>query len=192
MTALITLAEAKTHLNITVATYDAELQTFLDSLTAGVEYHIGGPVIIRNVVESVKAVDGGRALVLAARPFVSLVGILAGDGLAVSTTDVYAEPGRILRRRFGVPFPKCDYGPYQVTVTAGLDPTTAPEAVKMAVKIITGHMWSGTQRGRVGRGLASGNSEMATPTTYSPGFGFAVPNRALWYFAPYSIDSGRA
>jgi hypothetical protein len=191
MTALITVAEAKVHLNIDAAitSYDAELQTFLDSLTAGVEFHTGGPVIIRNVVESVKAVDGGRALVLTARPFVSLVGILDAAGPAVSTADVYAEPGRILRRRFGVPFPRCDYGPYQVTQSAGLDPTTAPDAIKMAVKIITGHMFIGTQRGRVGGRGPGGNSEMAT--TYSPGFGFAVPNRALWYLAPYSIDSGR-
>ena len=190
MTALITVAEAKVHLNIdsAITTYDAELQTFLDSLTPGVEYHTGGPVIIRNVIEPVKATDGGRALVLNARPFVALVGILAGDGVAVSTADVYAEPGRILRRRFGMPFPKCDYGPYQVTQSAGID-TTSPEAVKMAVKIITGHMFAGTQRGRVGGRGPGGNSEMVT--TYSPGFGFAVPNRALWYLAPYSIDSGR-
>jgi hypothetical protein len=186
---LLSLADAKEHLNILTTTYDAELQGFIDAVVPSIERHLGGPAVIRSVVETVEPVDCYRALPLTKRPFVSLTGITA-NGVTVSTSDVYATPGRVLRRRYGLPFVPYWQPPYVVTYKAGLD-VAAPADVVLAGKIILGHLWE-TQRGRSGGRGPSANSEYGSINTVVPGFAFAIPNRALQLLNAYAPESGLA
>ena len=186
---LLSLQDAKEHLNILTTTYDAELQGFIDAVVPSIERHLGGPAVIRSIVETVEPVDCYRALPLTKRPFVSLTGITA-NGVTVSTSDVYATPGRVLRRRYGLPFVPYWQPPYVVTYKAGLD-VAAPADVVLAGKIILGHLWE-TQRGRSGGRGPSANSEMGSPNSIVPGFSFAIPNRAVQLLNAYAPESGLA
>jgi hypothetical protein len=186
---LLSLQDAKEHLNIKTTDYDAELQGFIDAVVPSIERHLGGPAVIRSVVETVEPVDCYRALPLTKRPFVSLTGITA-NGVTVSTADVYATPGRVLRRRYGLPFVPYWQPPYVVTYKAGLD-VAAPADVVLAAKIILGHLWT-TQRGSSGGRGPGANNEYPSPNSIVPGFAFAIPNRALELLNSYAPESGLA
>ena len=185
--ALLTLAEAKDHLDIPSAdtTYDTELQGFVDAVIAVVEGLIGGPAENRTVTEVVEPTDAGRALILTARS-VSAVTSITANGVTVGLTDLYLAPGRVLRRQSGLPwYPS--RAPVLVSFTAGLG-ATAPAAAKLAAKIIVAHMWA-TQRGSAGN-VPGPNSEFGSINTVTPGYGYAIPNRALELLAPYMSKSG--
>jgi len=186
---LLSLADAKEHLNIKTADYDTELQGFIDAVVPSIERHLGGPAVIRSVAETVEPADCYRALPLTKRPFVSLTGITA-NGVTVSTSDVYTTPGRVLRRRYGLPFVPYWQPPYVVTYKAGLD-VAAPADVVLAGKIILGHLWT-TQRGSSGGRGPGANNEYPSPNSIVPGFSFAIPNRALQLLNAYAPESGLA
>lgn len=169
----------------------AELHAFIGAATSVVERYLAGPAVTRTVTEMVVPVDAHRALPLTYRPFVELTGITA-DGTAVDVTDVYVTPGRVLRRRLGLPFLPCLPGiPWIVTYRAGLG-ADAPEAVQQAAKVLIGHWWA-TQRGSAGRS-PSANDEYGSTTlgTVVPGLHYAVPNRALELLAPWAPETGIA
>lgn len=189
--ALITLAEAKAHAKIAVATYDADLQPYVDGVATIVEGKIEGPALARAVVEEADLCDSGRAIALRQRGFVSLTGITA-NGVVVSTSDVVVSgTRRVLRRRGGLVFSPTTQ-PMLVTYQAGYD-AASPElaALKMAAKIIVAHTWE-TQRGRAGGRGPSANSEMGSINTVVPGLAYAVPNRALEWLAPFMPETGLA
>lgn len=190
--AVLELAGVKAHLNMkdTVVTYDSELQGMIDATVPGLERQLGGPVVNREITEPIMPTDAFRALVLTYRRFVSLTSISV-NGLSVSTADVYASPGRVLRRRFGLPFmPYWPMQPWDVTYVAGFGETAPAEAV-LAGKVIVAHLWT-TQRGRSGGRGPSANNEYATSTTWAPGFGFAIPNFALQLLDSLSAETGLA
>lgn len=190
--ALLTLAEAKDHLKLDVATWDTRLQAMVDGVTTVIESKIEGPAVSRTVVETVSLGDGGRAIPLRQRGFVSLTSITA-NAVSVPTTDVVASPtGRVLRRRGGQPFTPST-PPVVVTYVAGYGAGT-PEiaALKEAAKIIVGHNWE-TQRGRAGgRGGVSANSELGSTATVVPGLAYAIPNRAMQWMAFAMPETGLA
>jgi len=191
-TELLSVADAKQHLNIATSSVDAELQGFIDASTAGIERHLGGPAIIRTVTEQIEQpIDLWRSLPLTYRPFVALTSITAG-GQSVAITDVYVTPGRVLRRKFGLPFVPFWAQPWVITYTAGLD-VSAPPSVVLACKVIVAHLWA-TQRGQSGgRGPGANNEYGSTAVgTVAPGFGFAIPNRALELLNPYAPETGVA
>jgi hypothetical protein len=180
---LLSLPEVKTHLGIKTTDYDGELQLFIDSAVSSIERHLGGPAVIRTVVETVEPTDSMRALPLTYRPFVSLTGITA-NGVTVGISDVYATPGRVLRRRFGLPFLPFWQPPWVVTYKAGLD-TAAPPSVVLAGKLIIQNLWT-TRRGPVttpGGGM---------DTVMLPGWGYAVPARAAELLDAYAPETGLA
>jgi len=186
---VLDLAGAKQHLGISASTYDTELQGFIDAALPQIERYLGGPAEIRTVTETIEPTDWYRALPLTYRPFVALIGITA-NGQAMQTSDVYASPGRVLRRRYGLPFVPWWLPPYVVSYTAGLA-VTSPAAATLAAKIIVAHLWD-TQRGRSGGRGPSANSEYGSINTIAPGFGFAIPNRALELLSPYAPETGLA
>ena len=187
---VLTLNDAKAHIGVTVSTYDAEIQDWLDAAESQIVSLIGGPVTATSITEDVIATDWNRALKLTQRFFISLTSIKA-DGVAVTFNDAYVAPGRIVKRRFNLPFWPIWTSLWTVTYQAGLGNADAP-TIRRAEAIAVKDLWT-TKRGPTSRRAASANSERAgrefPPTA---GFGYNLPDRAMMILQPYMPESGWA
>lgn len=182
--ALLTLDEAKAQLNITTVTHDVELQAYVDSVTAMVEWYVG-PVEPRSVTETVN----GRGLTLALTqvPVVSLTSItpLLLGGLVLDVADLVVDnENGVIRRVTGDPF--CG-GPWEAVYTAGRG--SVPPTLNLAGRMMVQHLWR-TQQGPGRPGL--GGADDFDVTQPVPGFGYAVPNRVLQLLQPYRLPPGVA
>lgn len=74
---IVTLAEAKEHLNVTGTAQDAEITAFVDAATAFVERHIG-PVVEQTVTETVTPTSSG--LIFLSAPVISITSMTAAYG----------------------------------------------------------------------------------------------------------------
>jgi uncharacterized phiE125 gp8 family phage protein len=181
---IITLAEAKTHLNMgTGTTDDAELGNFITAASTMWVRRVGA---VNTAVKTFDEwYDGGHVRVaLANAPVVTITKVeevvtasaiytltletlqSGGDTGAYGYT-VDMDRGLLVRRAAGVAVP---FTPgvrnIHVVYTAGY--ATAPEDIKLAVKLLVAHMWE-TQRGGAKR---PGTGADPTPLT-----GFMWPHR---------------
>lgn len=182
---LLSLQDAKDMLNISQATttYDAEIQSWIDAIEAGLERLTGGPLVNRTVVERAEICEGGAAILVRKRPLVSVTSIADPTGAAVSTADVDLDPNSgVIRRRLAWPWWTA-YRWVTVTYVAGWGVPTPP-AFNRAAAIILDHLWQ-TQHGPSTRPSMAGDE---TGTDY--GLGFAIPNRAAELLAPYAAETG--
>ncbi|WP_330265326.1 phage head-tail connector protein [Streptomyces griseorubiginosus] len=183
--ALLTLAEAKAQLDITTDTEDAELQAYIDALTAPIERHVG-PVEIRTVTE---VVDGRAALVLTQVPVVSLTSLtpLTTGGTAIGTDEVFLDKDSgVIHRLSGGSFAG---GPWTAVYEAGRG--EVPPTINLAARILLQHLWR-TQYG-ASRGLSSvGGGDDFLVTEQIAGWGYAIPNRVLQLLEPYKVPPGVA
>lgn len=190
--------EAKEILQLTGTTaFDARIRGWNGSATEVIEY-ICGPVVQRTVTETLPA--RGLETHLSQAPVISLTAWtqvpteLAGLGITVPVpaspmlrtrvygieypvTQLYVDPRRgIVTHTSGLPFYYCDYvWQYQ----AGR--AVIPFGIYDAAKVILEHLYQ-VYRGGVGaQDVAAGES-----VTVLPGFGFAIPNRAMELLAPYN------
>jgi hypothetical protein len=171
---LFSVADGKLQLNIpaTDTRDDDEIRGYIAAITPVIEDHIGA-CVRRTVVEyhqgntSVIRLDAGPVLeVMSMTPYLT-----AGTTYAPAVLRVTAE-GR-LTLLSGLPF---SWGPYEITYTVGR--ATIPANAVLAGKMILQHLWE-SQRAAAGVPLGG-----ADETTMVPGFGFAVPNRALELLSP--------
>lgn len=188
-TAIVTLAETKTHLNIDPAdsAYDAELELFINAATVAVE-DIVGPVVTRAVTETVA---GGGVFHLSQTPVVALTSVTGVYG----TTTVYTVADLYVDKKSGAVRPAYGAGSFvplyiEVIYTAGRG-ATAPAAIKLATLIVIEHLWE-TQRGAGTPAslLAGGDDDSEAGASF--GFGFAVPNRAKELLRPYLKEQAPA
>lgn len=181
---LLNLAEAKDQLNITTTTHDVELQEYIDSVAAVVEWYVG-PVEPRPVTETVNG--RGTTLCLTSVPVVSLTSftpVLTG-GTAPDVTDLAVDLSTgIVRRKDGGSF--CG-GPWTVSYMAGRG--NVPATLNLAARMLVQHLWR-TQQGP-GRPGLGGNDDYDVNQPV-PGFGYAVPNRVLQLIQPYRLPPGVA
>lgn len=160
---LISLADAKTHLNMTTidAARDVELQFWLDVTTRWVEDRVG-PVNLRTVTQTTTPHLG---LVYLKGPVVSLTSMAGAYGY----TDTYVVTDYYLDAESGVVRPgPGDYlcSPLTVTYVAGR--VAVPDAMSGAARMLAKALWD-TQRGASKRpGL--GGDDIAE----MPGMGLAV------------------
>lgn len=169
---LFSLASAKDKLDIPATSTgdDEELREFIEATTAAVEFFVG-PVARRTVQQ---VVQGDReAWVLHTTPVLAVTAITPlqswQQAIDVSALDVDTHTG-ILRRTDWLWFFS---GDYRVTYTAGR--AIVPANVSLAAKLILQHLWR-TKYGAA-RGVSSSDDFLATEQV--PGFGYAIPNRAL-------------
>lgn len=172
---LFSLAEAKTKLDWPASdtSRDDELREFIEATTAAVEFFVG-PVARRTVQQ---VLCGGRdTWVLHTTPVLAVTAITPlqtwQQAISVGVLDIDANTG-ILRRTDNL----CFYpGDYRVTYTAGR--AIVPPNVSLAARLILQHLWR-TNYGasRAAAGLGGGDDFLATEQV--PGFGYAIPNRAL-------------
>lgn len=172
---LISLFDAKKHLNIPVSdtSQDDEILDWVSAVTRVIENRVGA-CIPRTVVDYVEG--NARVLRTETQPVLSVTSIVP----YLTSGTIYApaqirvtSTGRIMLLT-GLYF---SYGPYEITYVAGRRPI--PPNIRAAAKIILGHLWE-TQRGSAGLPLQMQDED----ATYVPGFGFAVPSRALELLGP--------
>jgi uncharacterized phiE125 gp8 family phage protein len=163
--AVLTLNEAKAHLNITSTTQDDELQTFMAAAEAAIERRVG-PLVATSVTSRVA---GGGELVLPFYPVLSVTAIADRDGNAVSVSDVYADSIGVVTGTYG--FPSLAY---DVTYQAGHAATAAdvPADLRLAILEMVRHLWESQRRSR-------------GQVTDVPGSAHAFPYRVEELLAPY-------
>lgn len=169
MAALVTLEEAKTHLNITAVTWDAEILGMVEAVTEPVERLVGSVL----PVTYIEFHDGGRAAIaLSHRPVLSVdeVTLPGGSTLAADGYAIDSDAAVLTRVAGGYRW-QWEPGRVGVEYTAGL--AAVPPHVRLAALIIVGHMWETQRGGRDQRFTGSGEEG------WRPGLGFALPRRAL-------------
>jgi hypothetical protein len=138
--AIVSLAEVKDHLNLSVTTYDEELRAAIFAASAWVEERIG-PVARRTVVETITPTSG--RLFLAQSPVISLTSVIgayaAGGTWTVGSLYLDGEAG-IVDTGYGPPFGRT------VTVTYVAGRAIVPGPVQWATKEMVAWLWD-TQRG---------------------------------------------
>lgn len=170
---VMSLASVKEHLNIptTNTTDDEELRDWLESVTRLIESK-AGEVTRKSFTERH---NGGGSLWLRHPPVLSVTTIAPwlSAGTTYAAADVRAtDSGRVELLSGGC----FSGGPFAVTYVAGR--AIVPANIIGAAKIILKHLWE-TQRGASALPL-----QAADEMSIVPGFGFAVPNRALELLAP--------
>jgi len=181
---IVTVTEAKLHLNITATSDDTELQYFIDAATKRIEKaDLAGPVVQRTVTDYL---DGGScAVLLTSAPVASITSVTeytgntgatlsavtrgtgTGDGYLINTTT-----GLLTRLVSGYDYPFIS-GTQNVKVVYEAGRTAVPDDARLATLMLIQHLWSTSQRGSGGRrATAGGMDEMVIS-----GAGYAVPNR---------------
>lgn len=180
---LLTLAEAKSQMNIETTTHDTELLAYIESLTAVIEGHVG-PVEDQTVTETV---DGqGRYLALLRPPVQALTSLtpIMDGGAALDVAGLHVDgPSGVIRRTDGGTF---SGGPWTVVYTAGRG--SIPATINLAARILLQHLW----RTQYGAARGGGRADDFDVTEPIPGFGYAVPNRVLQLLESYKQPPGIA
>ncbi|MEV8043564.1 hypothetical protein AB0P02_06885 [Streptomyces griseoluteus] len=176
--ALLSLADARTHLKKTDHGDDDEIREWIEACTRAVEQLVG-PVVARTVTQDL-AFASSRSVALALAPALALVSVDAltpGDtSYAVDSLRLDGATGIVTRVDGGLL-----HGPLRVTYRVGR--TTVPANIRAAAKIILQHLWRTRQGpGRPQRGLD--DYDVSEPI---PGLGFAIPNRAVQLLDPDSL-----
>jgi len=203
---IVSLAEAKDILQLSGTTsQDLLLQGFNAAATDVAEWACGA-VVTKQRTEIIRA--NGRALQLSWAPvrtdlgtpidstyqrngatsngLVSITPLLS-YGFMYDIDQLITDPDTgIVRHAAGFPFfYTADYlAQYEVTYWAGR--TIIPAAIYQGARIILEHLYQVKRGGTAAQDLAAGES-----TTVVPGFGYAIPNRALELFA-VAAGSGAA
>lgn len=168
------LDDAKAHLNITVTTYDLELQAVIDSAEAALAERVG-PLVSTQVTRRIPG--GVWELALPITPAISLTSVTPRSGTALNLADLYLDTttGMVTYNNLG-PFVAAYY---DVVYAAGRE--TCPKDLLFAIKELVRHLWQ-TQRG-------SGRSMLAEVQPGEvrgiPGAAHLLPFRVSELIAPH-------
>ena len=204
---IVSLGEAKDILHLTGTTdQDALLQGF-NAAASEVADYVCGPVVTRQVTEIIRA--QGRVLVLSKAPVRTDLGTtlnpanrrdgsttngivsvtpLLSYGFMYDLDQLLTDPDTgLVRQSSGLPFfySGDPYAQFKVTYWAGRK--VIPAAIYQGTRMILEHLYQIKRGGTSAQDVASGES-----VTVLPGFGYAVPNRALELFATASGAASRA
>ena len=160
--ALIDLAAAKTHLNISTTSSDTELQTMVDRACALVQAHADRVWDVQSVTQTF---DGGSDVFLLSKSPITAITSVTVGGTATTNYRANLTSG-IVWTDF------CTYPTRQSVVIVYAVGTAAPsELVKGGALETLRHLW-GTQRGTVVRQPLSGDE-------YPSGDGYSLPRRVI-------------
>lgn len=164
---IVSLDEAKKHLNKTAATDDNEMLGFIAAASDAADVVLGA-VVPRQVVELAR---GDRKLVLTTRPIMSITTVVDATSGDTLDADDYRQVGStsILRG----PFHRCH--DYEVTYLAGR-PQPWPLTIRLGALELIKHLWRASQ---VGAGAARSAPNADDKVVSVPGVAFAMPNRVL-------------
>lgn len=182
---ILSLADAKKHLKLPPGRHskDDEIRGWTESITRGIE-GLCGPVIVRTVQER-HEVSRASTVCLLHVPALELVDVTpvltAGTSYAVADLDLDPATG-VVRRLDGGTLT----GPLRFVYRAGRP--IVPANITSAVRIILQHLWRTTQ-GPSRPQPGTGDFDVSEPI---PGFGYAIPNRALQLLEPDRLEPGVA
>lgn len=136
---VLTLALAKSHLNITGSEHDVEIQSMINAAEAVITQRCG-PLTSTAVTARVRG--GEFALRLPTAPALTLTSVTPVNGTAITLTDLYLNTrgGRVTYNSGAGFYSRF----YDVVYNAGR--STVPDDLLMAIKELVRHMWL-TQRG---------------------------------------------
>jgi hypothetical protein len=167
---VVSVAQAKQHLNITAGTSEAEIQAFIDSCEAAISRHVGPLSATATTVE----VSGcGRALILPTTPAISLTTVTDYTGATVPTTDLRVTTDGIVTYKIGGTFTSPWY-----TVVYQAGRATVPDDLLLAVLELMRHKWMASQRG--GKG-----NQVAMLANTLPGAAYTFPFAVTELMAPH-------
>jgi len=170
----VTLAAAKSHLNIAVSTNDGELQGFIDSAEAAIARRVGP---LASTATTARVRGCSDALVLPKSPAVSLTSVTPADGVALTLADLYLDTlAAVVTYDSGAAF-TARY--YDVVYEAGR--AECPDDLVLAVKELVRHLWS-TQRGPTRR---PGSTDSDSASNTIPGAAYIFPFRVEQLIAPH-------
>lgn len=175
---LFSLQDAKEHLRLPLNETDQDdaVRSWTESVTRCVESLVG-VCVRRTVVETHRLQRSGvSALALRTTPVLSLVSVARTDsGPAYDAASLDVDELGILTRLDGGRLT----GRLRITTVAGR--TVIPANIRDAGKLILQHLWR-TKTG--GSRAVQGGGEDYAVTEPIPGFGYAIPNRALQLLEP--------
>ena len=166
--ALITLADAKTHLSITTEATDAELQSFVDVACALVQGYADRAWDVGTVTETFDG--GGTVFLLRQTPITALTSVTV-SGTLLAATGYQAD----LSKGIITCYAETLEGTGNVSIVYAVG-GTAPALAQHAAKETVRHLWQ-TQRGNAVRNAVSGDE-------YIPGLGFSLPHRVMELLDP--------
>jgi len=170
----LSLQQAKTHLNITVSTHDAELQAFIDTAEATLTRLVGP---LASTETTVRVAGCVPYLVLPVSPAISLTSVTPYQGAALTLSNLYLDPATaIVTQDSGFGFTARFY-----TVVYAAGRTTAPADLLLAVKELVRHLWS-TQRGPSQR---PGSTASDSASNTLPGAAHTLPFRVTELIGPH-------
>lgn len=165
---IMSLADAKQHLNMSGSTqFDDELRFFMAATTRALEKARGEAIVRRTVTERLEFFTPWRWFVLTTTPVLSVTSLVRQDAVQTwspSDFDIDLEHGKLTILPSGLPV----VGQVLATYQAGY--AIIPESFQLAADIVLKHLWE-TQRGRQGVVLGGEMEQSFGP-------GFAIPNRA--------------
>jgi hypothetical protein len=185
---ILSLADARRHLRYAPgdSSDDEQIREWLESVTEGVEA-LCGPCVRRTVVEDHTIGSGGTdSLALRRTPVLSVTSAaqVLNGGATYAGADLDVDSNGIMRRLDGGRL----YGPLlRVTYMPGR--TVIPAALSSAARIILQHLWR-TQYGPTR--TSGGGADDFSVTDQVPGFGYAIPYRALQLMEPFRLPPGVA
>ena len=171
---VLTVPEAKKHLNIEVGTYDDEIQDVIDAAEAAIAQRCGP---LEPTVVTTRALGNGGTIALPHYPVVSLTSITPEGSTALDISGVYADSvNGVLSYSNGATFATSTH---TVVYTAGR--ASCPPDLLMAVKELVKHLWQPQRGGSKRPGTGGGDSYSNTV----PGAAYAFPFRVEQLIAPH-------
>lgn len=132
---MISLADAKAHLNLTTTVYDEELRGHIEAATSAIEQYLGEVVVRRTVVETLQVRGRTSAVSLGYIPVLSLTSVASLDGATTwDVDDLDVSDAGTLTVQSGAALS----GPVVVTYVAGRSsiPANYALAAKMVVETL--------------------------------------------------------
>lgn len=170
----VDVTTAKQHLNITVGTYDGELQAIIDSCEAAITKLVG-PLV--PTATTVQASGGSYCLSLSVTPALSLTSVTDNTGASVAIGDLWMTTSGIVEYTVSGTFPA---NWYTVVYQAGR--TSLPADLRLAVLEMVRHKWSASQRGGTRRPGTAPSDALANTL---PGSAYTFPTSVTELLAPH-------
>lgn len=178
--ALLSLEDAKAHLNILSTSTDDELREFIEGITPVVEKYVG-PIVRRTHTARVCGYRSHIALPHTQVRSITSVTLIRDGSSPITLSDlaVNTESG-VVSYKNGVSFP---YGDMDFTYVVGRD--TVEANWTLAAKIILQHNW----RSQLGNLPSNQGEDRGYVVT---GAGYVVPFQAIGYMEPDQVAVGFA
>lgn len=174
---LVSLEDARAHLNFTATTDDEELRAFVDRATAILEAEFNR-ALVRRTWTAEKHSGGVPFVALRHAPVISVT-TATEDGSVVASTgyDLDGATGHLYRLSGAYSGDCWSSGLRNVSVTYVAGYTDPPRAAVQAVLELTRHLWDTQRVDRAGGRRPAGDD-------YTPGTSYSLPHRVVELMEP--------